>query len=156
MDRTLWQVEHYGAFLAARRALLATAANTFLESLLAGAMPEVATAAVVLEHANGLVPGGVESEAEEQRLQACNAWVVQQGLPEGEYLYELADPLTGEPLAVLDLAWPNGLQEGYSQPVALLIDEGRETEEAANRAGYRYFTDVDAFCAYVQQEILAL
>jgi hypothetical protein len=98
----------------------------------------------------------VESEQEERLLQACNDWVIQQGLPEGEYLYELADSLTGEPLAVLDLAWPNGLQEGYSQPVALLIDEGRETEEAANGAGYRYFTDIDAFKTYVQQEILVM
>ena len=40
--------------------------------------------------------------------------------------------------------------------MALLIGEGQETEEAANRAGYRYFTDVAAFRAYVQQEILAI
>ena len=70
-------------------------------------------------------------------------------------MYELANPLTGEPLAILDLAWPNGIQEGYSQPVALLTDEGRETEEAANRAGYRYFTDIDAFKAYIQHDLLA-
>jgi hypothetical protein len=95
------------------------------------------------------VPGGVDSEEEEQLIQNCNAWVVQQGLSEGEYLDELTDALTGEPLAVLDLAWPSGLQEGYSQPVALLIDEDQETEEAANRVGYRYFTDVNAFRAYV-------
>jgi hypothetical protein len=59
---------------------------------------------------------------------------VQHGLPAGEYLYELTDALTGEPLAVLDLAWPNGLQEGYSQPLALLIGESQETEIVANRA----------------------
>ena len=56
---------------------------------------------------------------------------------------------------MLDLAWPDGLQEGLSQPVALLIDEGQETEEAANRAGYRYFTDAESFRAYVRKEILA-
>jgi hypothetical protein len=103
-----------------------------------------------------MVPGGVESEEEERLIQECNAWVMQQGLPEGAYLYELTDVLMGAPLAVLDLAWSSGLQEGYSQPVALLIGEGQETEEAANRAGYRYFTDVKAFRAYVQQEILAI
>ncbi len=58
-------------------------------------------------------------------------------------------------MAVLDLAWPDGLQAGLSVPVALLINEGPETEEAANRAGYRYFTDVDEFRAYVRREILA-
>ena len=40
--------------------------------------------------------------------------------------------------AILDLAWPQGLQEGYSEPAVLLLDEGEDTEQAANRAGYRY------------------
>ncbi len=39
-------------------------------------------------------------------------------------------------------------------PVALLIDEEHETEEMANRFGYRYFTDVESFQKYIQQEIL--
>jgi hypothetical protein len=37
----------------------------------------------------------------------------------------------------------------------LLIDEGYETGAAANRAGYRYFTDVDTFRQYVLQGVLA-
>jgi hypothetical protein len=82
--------------------------------------------------------------------------VVQQGLPEGENLYELADAQSGELVAVLDLAWPNGLQEGYSQPVAVLLDEGRDIEEAANRAGYLYFTDIEGFQDYVRRDILAV
>jgi hypothetical protein len=48
------------------------------------------------------------------------------------------------------------LQEGLSQPVALLIDEGPETIDTANRAGYRYFTDAEEFRDYVLQEILAV
>jgi len=89
-------------------------------------------------------------------LRETNEWITQQGLPEGEYLHELTDPINGAPLAVIDLAWPNGLQEGYSQPVALLIDEGREMEEVVNTAGYRYFTDLDAFRAYVLRDILSM
>ena len=57
---------------------------------------------------------------------------------------------------MLDLAWPQGLQEEYSPKVALLINEDRETEERANRAGYRYFTEVNTFKSYVQREILAV
>src|SRR6266568_1274355 len=38
MDRDLWQVENYHAFLAARRERLAQAANAFLDSLSAGAV----------------------------------------------------------------------------------------------------------------------
>jgi hypothetical protein len=83
-------------------------------------------------------------------------WVVQQGLPDGEFLYELADAQTGDPVAVLDLPWPNNLQEGYSQPVAVLLNEGRDIEEATNRAGYRYFTDIEGFQDYVRRKILAV
>jgi len=148
MDRELWRVENYLDFLQERRELLAKAANGFLDSLLAGALPEAKIVPVV--------PGGVESPEEEQLLRQCNEWVAGQGLPEGEYLHELVEPDTGEPLAILDLAWPDGLQAGLSQPVALLIDEEPETVEAANRAGYRYFTDVNTFQKYVQREILAV
>ena len=56
-----------------------------------------------------------------------NIWVIDQGLPEGEMNYELCDEITGEVIAILDLAWPDGLQEGYSQSVALLIDEDRRS-----------------------------
>ena len=156
MDRELWKIENYREFLSERRNLLAQAANDFLNSLVTGAVPETPPTASILERKESAIPGGVASDEEEEVLIQCNEWVLQQGLPEGELKFELADPDTGEPLAVIDLAWPNGLQEGYSQPVALLIDEGRETEEAVNRAGYRYFTDVDAFQKYIKQEILVL
>ena len=155
MDRTLWRVENYPAFLTARRELLAKAANQFLDQLRHGPSPELPAAASILDRPTAAIPGGVAGEHEEQLLNEINTWVLGQGLPAGEFMHELSDPETGEPLAVLDLAWPGGLQEGLSQPVALLIDEGQETEEAANRAGYRYFTDPVAFRSYVQKEILA-
>jgi hypothetical protein len=53
------------------------------------------------------------------------------------------------------LAWANGLQEGLSQPVALLIDEEKETEEVVNNAGFRFFTDFNEFQKYVKSDILA-
>ena len=59
-------------------------------------------------------------------------------------------------LARICADWPNGLQQGYSQPVALLINESDDTEAVANRAGFRFFTELDTFQAYVQNEILAL
>ncbi len=62
----------------------------------------------------------------------------------------------GEAIAILDLAWTNGLQEGLSQSVALLLNEPPEVEQAVNQAGYRYFANVEQFKAYVQREILTL
>ena len=155
MDPELWEVENYLDFLAARRELLAKAANEFLDSLVAGEMPELEAVAEALAEPVVAIPGGVESEEEEKRLQACNAALVAMGLPEGEIAYELTDADTGEPLAILDLAWPDGLQVGFSQAVAVLIDEERDTEEACNKAGFRFFTDIGEFLRYAREEILA-
>ena len=163
MDRALWKLDRYLDFLEARRELLAAAANALLDELYpqpAEAEPtEVVAAAETapsIEEAAPTVPGEVDDEAEERLLHECRDWVTAQGLPEAEYEYELTDSETGEPLAILDLAWPNGLQEGLSEPVAVLIREGSETLNAANVAGYRYFTDVAMFQHYVQHDVLGL
>jgi hypothetical protein len=71
-------------------------------------------------------------------------------------MFELTDTATGDPLAVFDLAWPLGLQEGLSQPVAILLNEGDEIEQVANQAGFRYFTSVDRFREYVLRDVLAM
>lgn len=156
-DPELWKVENYDQFLAARRQLLASAANSFLESLYGGQIrrPETVETPIV-DRGPVQIPGGVESDEELDMLNGVNDWVTAQDLPTGELMYELVDQTTGEVLALLDLAWPEGLQEGFSQPVALLLDEGDDTEEQANAAGYRYFTDVDEFRHYVMREILAM
>jgi len=155
MDQDLWKPENYLEFLESRRELLAKAANDFLQSLLAGSGAEEPLMTPVLERPVREIVQVAGSEDEERVLQQCNAWVAKQGLPEGEVMYELVDPESGEAVAILDLAWPNGLQEGLSQPVALLIDEPAEVEEAVNRAGFQFFTTLKSFRGYVQREILA-
>ena len=152
-DPQLWRVDRYQDFLAARREALAEAANEFLETLLQGEVPESPVRTRMLDTDASHVPGGIAREEEEEILVEINEWVVRKGLPEGEFLYELADPDTGEAYGVLDLAWPEGLQAGLSVPVALLVDEPAETEAAANRAGYLYFTDINSFRSYVDREI---
>jgi 5-methylcytosine-specific restriction endonuclease McrA len=155
-DPALWTYENYREFLAERRRLLAAAANGFLDSLFAGTVPESllpATAAPV-SAAAVVVPS--DPTDEDSILLAVADWVASQGLPDGELYYEVLDSETQQEPARLDLAWPDGLQPGYSQPVALLINEEKETEEAANQAGFRYFIDVDSFKHYVQAEVLAI
>ena len=95
-----------------------------------------------------------DSADEETQLLEINEWVVDRGLPEGEFYFEHSDPETGAPLLTIDLAWPDGLQVGLSQPIAILLNEDSETEEAANQAGYRFFTDIPSFKRYVDGEIL--
>ena len=102
------------------------------------------------------IPGGIEDAAEEAVLRALNEWVRGHGLPEGHIEHELSHPETGDPLAILDLAWPNGLQEGYSGPVALLLREEQETLQIANDHGFRHLTSADAFKHYAEAEVLAL
>jgi hypothetical protein len=156
MDRNLWKIENYRQFLEERRKLLAKAANDFLDSLIAGAVPETPTTKPITEREVEISPGGIEGEEERKIIIEINEWIIQQGLPEGQEMYELADATTGQPLAIIDLAWPSGLQTELSQPVALMINEDPETVKMASQASYKCFTDIEAFKRYVQREILAL
>jgi len=159
-DPRLWMPENYLEFLDERRQLLAAAANGFMSELLRGTAALLETAeqvgAKMTRPAVRVgVPGSIESEEERDLLRGCNQWITERELPEGEFEYELVDPRTGTPLAILDLAWPRGLQPGLSEPVAVLLDEGSDTLAIANNAGFRYFTSIEAFQHYVETEILA-
>ncbi|MCZ7664811.1 MAG: hypothetical protein M5U22_18665 [Thermoleophilia bacterium] len=67
-------------------------------------------------------------------------WVEQNSLPVPEVMHEFVDPDTGALLGVIEVAWPNGLQEGLAQPVAVLLQEPEFVQRAVNQAGYLYFT----------------
>jgi hypothetical protein len=153
-DPALWKIENFRAFLEARKALLADELNRRMEELLHGDTRWLAgpTAAVPVVT---LATGGITSEDEEDRLEEINDWVEAQGLPRGIMAYDFADAATGEQKAVFDLAWPNGIQEELSQPVAVLLNEGSETLGIASQAGYRLFTNIGDFQRYLEGEILA-
>ena len=93
-------------------------------------------------------------EEEEREIEAINDWIEKQGLPRGQINFDLSDETTGTQLAVLDLAWPDGLQPELSVPVAVLLNEPAEVLSRASAAGYRCFTEVDAFRTYVNAEFL--
>lgn len=155
MDPELWKAERFLDFLEARRELLAAELNRRMEELLHGdtrwlAGPAAAAPATVV------VGGGITSEEEEAELIALNTWVEAQGLPRGVLGYDFADPETGAQRAVFDLAWPSGLQEELSEPVAVLLDEEVATVRFAGQAGFRCFTDGASFRRYVESQILAV
>jgi Protein of unknown function DUF262 len=154
MDPELWRIENYAEFLAERRVLLAEAANHFLGELAGGTARDVEVGPrVVEEHVRALaVDLGEDDEA--RVIAECRAWVIDQGLAEGVEDLELADEETGEPLTILDLAWPEGVQLELTEPVALLLNEPPEVERIAAAHGYRYFTTVDALREYVEREVL--
>ncbi len=157
MDPDLWKVENYPAFMEARRRLLAEATNELLTDLMHGEVDVELepSAPQVVEAAASIVPGSVDSPEEEQELLALQDWIEDQGLPAGHFPYELADPETGAPIAIFDLAWPEGLQQGLSGPVAVLLHEPSETLEAANAHGFTFFTSIQAFKEHVVQDVLA-
>ena len=157
MDRELWKTENYLQFLEERQRLLAKAANEFIDELLHGAsLAAPSDSAEFTEAVPATIPGGIEDAEEEATLNAINQWLSEQGLPAGIIEHELSHPESGDPVAILDLAWPNGIQEGFSDPVALLLDEGPETLQAANDHGFRHFTTAEAFKRYVESEVMAL
>lgn len=159
MDELLWEKENYLQFLEKRQRQLAQAANALLGELLhegAGEHAETAPTAVASAPQPVTIPGGIADPEEEAILMKLNQWVQGHGLPEGILGHELSHPDTGNPLAILDLAWPNGLQDSYSQPVALLLGEEPETLQIANDHGFRHFTSPDAFKRYTKDEVLAL
>jgi hypothetical protein len=154
VDRNLWKMDNFRDFLEARKELLATEVNLRMEELLHGDTRWLSgpTAAITAETAIG---SGITTAEEEQQLDALNAWVESQGLPSGLLAYDFSNPETGEQKAVFDLAWPNGIQEELSQPVAILIDESAEVLALANQAGFRCFTKEKEFRRYVEKEILS-
>ena len=155
MDKNLWKIENYLDFLAARRELLANAANEFIESLYAGEVPATQVVSEdITQRKVETVPGSIFGADEEELLLDCATWVESKGLPSGEIEYEFCDEETGQVLALLDLAWPNGLQPGLTQPVALVIDEDKEIEKILNKHGYKFFTAIDELKKYVKKEIL--
>lgn len=155
MDKELWKMKNYRDFLEARKELLAAEANKRMEELLHGETHWLEGAAAK-KPLTIPVAGGIASEAEEAQLTELNDWVASLGLPRGEMNFDFADPATGEQQAVFDLAWPNGIQEELSAPVAVLLDEAAEMIALASGAGYRCFSSVAAFREYIEKDILAL
>ncbi len=152
-DPALWKMENFREFLEARKALLAAELNRRMEELLHGDTRWLDGVAATVPAVTA-ASGGITSEDEEEQLEAINDWMEQEGLPRGALAYDHADAATGEQKAVFDLAWPNGVQEELSQPVAVLLNESAATIGIASQAGYRCFTSSEDFRRYVKHEIL--
>lgn len=152
MDKNLWKIENFRDFLEARKQLLAEEANKRLLELLHEEAHWLEGR--VKEPLPKVVYGSISSEKEEQELEELMQWMEDQNLFSGHYTYELSDEHTGEQLAVLDLAWPNGVQQGLSEPTAVLLNEPQETISLANKNGFRCFTSVAEFKNYVASEVL--
>jgi len=154
-DADLWKIKNYRDFLVARRELLAAETNRRMEELLHGEIRWLEGEGKIAQESRAItVQASIASEAQEEALIELNRWVESLDLPSGQVVFDYTDPDTGEQRAVFDLAWPSGLQEGLSQPVAVILNEEAETLALASSAGFRCFTDINSFKAYIMKEVI--
>lgn len=142
-DETLWSIGRYPDFLAARRDLLAAAANELLDTLQAGRQSPHDVAVTVTAHP--LAPAAFDKQPtfgdeDDPDIVAVLALADQLNIASPEPHYEICDDETGEVLAVADIAWPQGIQPGRTEPVALLFEPSPESEAHFGERGYRFFT----------------
>ncbi|GAA2177226.1 DUF262 domain-containing protein [Arthrobacter parietis] len=133
-DKTLWTIDRYKEFLAARRQLLADAMNRVLEELWNG------TAGADLER-SALAPVTAGSIAGVQELIQDLA---ARGFAEGEVDSEVRDHESDELICVVEAKWSDGLQPGMTPPLVLELDGNGEELNRLASLGYLVFTDIEA------------
>lgn len=145
MDPQLWQVERYPDFLEARRELLATAANTFLQGLLGGDTSQArqTLGAITVSDLDGDVGVGFASSL----LEAMS----ELGCAAPEFDVQIDDPDTGVAVAVAEAFWPQGLQPGQGDPVVLEVDPQQGAIERLQALGYLVFTTTESLLTFAHR-----
>ncbi|EXG79598.1 GmrSD restriction endonuclease domain-containing protein [Cryptosporangium arvum] len=143
-DPALWSVDRYRDFLAARRKLLAAAANEFLDGLHAGARVDAPRLPRVAVRSGG--DDEIDIRAEE--VSALVEELIRLGLAAPERDAEIPDPETGRALSVAEAVWPDGLQPGQGAPVVLELDPDEADLPRMAELGYEVFTSVEALRGY--------
>jgi hypothetical protein len=145
-DPALWRVERYPDFLAARRELLAAAANGFLGRLRAGAPASsrsLARLTLVTTEAEDLDP-------RRDQVIALVAELAELGCADPAVDCEVSDPATGEVLAIAEACWPEGLRPGQGNPVVLVLDPAETDLDRLRELGYETFTAAESLRRYVR------
>lgn len=146
-DPKLLKIENYEQFLEQRRRLLADAANALLTSLYKGSIKETELVSYTTKQFE-------RETSEEEDITEMAEWMAANGLNEGVLNHELLDP-AGSVEAIIDLAWPLGIQSGLSEPIALLLNETAETQAIVSKHGYRYYTSVEELKSYITSTYLS-
>jgi hypothetical protein len=143
-DPELWKVERYRDFLAARRELMAKAANEILEGLRTGSRVSEPR----LPRVTVRVGGDDEIDIRAEEVGALVEELVGLGLAAPERDAEIPDPETGRALSVAEAVWPDGLQAGQGAPVVLELDPNEADLPRMAELGYEVFTSVEALRGY--------
>ncbi len=141
-------MDRYPEFLQARQQLLAESTNGLLQELRTGKRSET----VALPDITTSQPKKVTVIGEENTtLINLRDSMLEYGLAPPDLTGEIADPETGEVLVILDAHWPQGIQAGLSEKVALLLDHDSEMEARLGSLGYRFFTDIPDLWWYIEE-----
>ncbi len=156
-DRELWSIDHYTEFLAERRKLLAAAANKLLDMLREETQPGVSWPFAETSDQPSSVIADDRSDPYDEVLDPDIAEVLDIAAKNSivilETDYELCDDETGEVLARADVAWPEGIQPGLTEPVALLLAPDLNTEQQFGERGYRFFTTKRRLVWHLEQQL---
>lgn len=154
-DPALRRVDRYPDFLAARRELLAAAANEFLTQLRAGAAPGAlagparaggASSGVADRGRLTLVttktpaPPNETPVSPRNQIRALIAELADLGCADPATDCEVSDPATGEVLAIAQACWPEGLRSDQGAPVILTLNPPAKNLPRLRELGYQVFT----------------
>lgn len=145
-DPELWHVDRYLDFLAARRELLAQAAQSFLHELRSG----TGSAAGAMLQPLTMAP----EEPDDARTVLIRDLVdelLRLGCAEPLTDAGISDPSSGRELAVAEAFWPDGLQPGQGNPVVLELDPDAADLPRLEELGYEVFTSTDALLGFINR-----
>lgn len=137
----LLTIDAYDAFLEERRKLLAKSANAILEDLWKGKLAQPSAPMTKMSVTE-------PEDDEEAVIEELVSWLKNEGFAPGIKDYSAVIGYAGTPI-IIDVAWPDGLQEGFTEPVALMINEEPGDIFRVNAVGYRVFTRADDLKNYV-------
>ena len=119
---------------------IAGAANELLDGLSGD------SAALVAGAGGAPVEDGPDAE-----MASLSDWCAELGLARPDISGEIVDDDTGEALVYPDAAWPEGMQQGPGEQVALLLERDEESEARLGQMSYRFFTSTAALRHYVEE-----
>ncbi|MBF6352800.1 DUF262 domain-containing protein [Nocardia flavorosea] len=141
-DPNLWRLDRYPQFIEARRKLFTAAAQMFLEKLRDGILPAPLLRPVQI--------AAEEPNPTTARVTALVDELLALGYARPVREAEIADPATGRELVVADACWPDGLQHGIGDPVAMILEPGDADLSRLTEIGFRVFTSVEALHGHAE------
>ena len=145
-NRDLWQIDRFHDFLKDRRERLTKATNALLQSLYEGHVAFESDATLEAAAPTAVIAEDDVDDENASILKLAN----ENSLAAPEIDGEVSDPATGEVIATADLLWRGGVQEGLTEPVALIRDLDADATTSLIDAGFHVFHTNAKFVWYLE------